>query len=221
MKRTAGLWVATLAAVALSWWWLGRPVQVPALATDPGRIQCMSYAPFRGKDTPLDESTQVPPREIEEDLTKLAGLTDCVRTYSTENGLDQVPEIARRVGLKVIQGLWLGRDREKNRIRIDAAVALAKRYRDVITAIVVGNEVLLRGELSAADIGAILREVKTATSMPVTYADVWEFLPRRSISSPFTSCPIGRISRFRPNRRAPMWIRSAAGSPRAFPARTS
>jgi glucan 1,3-beta-glucosidase len=175
MKRTAGLWVATLAAVALSWWWLGRPVQVPALATDPGRIQCMSYAPFRGKDTPLDESTQVPPREIEEDLTKLAGLTDCVRTYSTENGLDQVPEIARRVGLKVIQGLWLGRDREKNRIRIDAAVALAKRYRDVITAIVVGNEVLLRGELSAADIGAILREVKTATSMPVTYADVWEF----------------------------------------------
>ncbi len=175
MERVAGLFVATLAAVALTWWWLGRPVEAPAAAADPGRIQCVSYAPFRSNESPLDERTQVTAREIEEDLAKLARLTDCVRTYSNENGLDQVPAIAQRVGLKVIQGLWLGSDRKKNRVRIDATIALAKRYRDVITAIVVGNEVLLRGELSAPDIAEVLREVKTATSMPVTYADVWEY----------------------------------------------
>jgi exo-beta-1,3-glucanase (GH17 family) len=175
MKRAAGLFVATLAAVALTWWWLGRPVAAPAAAADPGRIQCLSYAPFRGNESPLDERTQVAGYEIEEDISKLARLTDCVRTYSTENGLDQVPAIARRLGIKVIQGLWLGSDRGKNRIRIDAAVALAKQYRDVIAAIVVGNEVLLRGELSALDLADVLREVKTATAMPVTYADVWEY----------------------------------------------
>ena len=175
MERAAGLFVATLAAVALTWWWLGRPVEAPAAAADPGRIQCLSYAPFRGNESPLDERTRVAGYEIEEDLAKLARLTDCIRTYSTENGLDQVPAIAQRVGLKVIQGLWLGSDRKKNRVRIDETVALAKRYREVITAIVVGNEVLLRGELSAVDIGDVLREVKAATSMPVTYADVWEF----------------------------------------------
>jgi exo-beta-1,3-glucanase (GH17 family) len=175
MERAAGLCVATLAAVALTWWWLGRPVDVPAVAADPGRIQCLSYAPFRGNESPLDETTRVAAYEIEEDLAKLARLTDCVRTYSTENGLDQVPATARRLGLKVIQGLWLGSDRKKNRVRIDAAIALAKSYRDVITAIVVGNEVLLRGELSAADVGDVLREVKAATAMPVTYADVWEY----------------------------------------------
>jgi exo-beta-1,3-glucanase (GH17 family) len=175
MKRAAGLFVATLAAVALTWWWLGRPVGAPAAAADPGRIQCLSYAPFRGNESPLDEGTQVAGYEIEEDLRKLARLTGCVRTYSTENGLDQVPAIARRLGLKVIQGLWLGSDRKKNRLRIDATIALAKQYRDVITAIVVGNEVLLRGELSALDLADILREVKTATAMPVTYADVWEY----------------------------------------------
>jgi exo-beta-1,3-glucanase (GH17 family) len=175
MERAAGLFVATLAAVALTWWWLGRPVEAPAAAADPGRIQCLSYAPFRGNESPLDARTRVEGHEIEEDLAKLARLTDCIRTYSTENGLDQVPAIAQRVGLKVIQGLWLGSDRKKNRIRIDETVALAKRYREVITAIVVGNEVLLRGELSAVDIGDILREVKAATAMPVTYADVWEY----------------------------------------------
>ncbi len=175
MGRAAGLFVATLAAVALTWWWLGRPVEAPAAAADPGRIQCLSYAPFRGNESPLDADTRVEGYEIEEDLAKLARLTDCIRTYSTENGLDQVPAIAQRVGLKVIQGLWLGSDRKKNRIRIDETIALAKRYREVITAIVVGNEVLLRGELSAVDIGDILREVKAATAMPVTYADVWEY----------------------------------------------
>ena len=45
---------------------------------------------------------------------------------------------------------------------------------------IVGNEVLLRGELSAADLGAIIREVKSQVSMPVTYADVWEFRLRHS-----------------------------------------
>jgi exo-beta-1,3-glucanase (GH17 family) len=175
MTRAVALCVATLAVVAVTWWWLGRPVDVPPVAADPGRIQCVSYAPFRGNDSPLDEATRVSARDIEEDLTKLARLTDCVRTYSTENGLDQVPAVARRLGLKVIQGLWLGSDRKKNRVGIDATVALAKQYRDTITAIVVGNEVLLRGELAAPDVAEVLREVKAATGMPVTYADVWEY----------------------------------------------
>ena len=34
------------------------------------------------------------PEQIEQDLTQLAKITDCVRTYSIENGLDQVPGIA-------------------------------------------------------------------------------------------------------------------------------
>jgi exo-beta-1,3-glucanase (GH17 family) len=180
MGRAAGLFGATLAVIALTWWWLGRPVEAPGAAADPGRIQCVSYAPFRGNDSPLDASTRVTAREIEEDLVGLSRLTGCVRTYSNENGLDQVPAVARRLGIKVIQGLWLGADRKKNRIRVDETIALAKDHRDVITAIVVGNEVLLRGELATPDIAEVLREVKAATSLPVTYADVWEFWLRNT-----------------------------------------
>ena len=53
------------------------------------------------------ETTQIPPQQIDEDLKFLARYTDCIRTYSVENGLDKVPEIAQRHGLKVLQGLWL------------------------------------------------------------------------------------------------------------------
>ena len=52
---------------------------------------------------------------------------------------------------------------------------LAKEYPDVITALVVGNEVLLRGEMTAADLAANIRSVKAQVSVPVTYADVWEY----------------------------------------------
>ena len=98
-----------------------------------------------------------------------------MRTYSIEHGLDQIPEIAQRHGLKVLHGLWLSNHPDKNRQQIETTIALAKQFPDVIRAVIVGNEVLLRGEMSATDLMATIREVKSQVSMPVTYADVWEF----------------------------------------------
>src|ERR1700687_672742 len=111
MRIPFALLVATAVAIALAWWWLGRPVALPS--ADPGGIPCLSYAPFRGDQSPLVASTHVEAWQIEEDLAKLARLTGCVRTYATDNGLDQVPAVAQRLGIKVLQGLWLGSDREK------------------------------------------------------------------------------------------------------------
>ncbi len=55
-------------------------------------------------------------------------------------------------------------------------VSLTKEYPGVITAVVVGNEVLLRGEMTAADLAANIRSVKSQLgTVPVTYADVWEY----------------------------------------------
>src|SRR4029077_15442572 len=78
-------------------------------------------------------------------------------------------------GLKVIQGIWLGSDRLKNLVQISIAVGLTKQYPQVITALVVGNEVLLRREMTPADLAANIRSVKAQVTVPVTYADVWEF----------------------------------------------
>ena len=67
-----------------------------------------------------------------------------------------------------------------NRRQIATAIALAKQYPDVISAIVVGNEVLLRGDMSVTDLEAIIRDVKAQVTVPVTYADVWEYWLRYS-----------------------------------------
>ena len=162
--------------IAAVWWWLATPVTLARAPIDPAaKLMCVSYAPFRGAQTPLVPTTQIPPEQIAQDLEQLAKISDCVRTYSIENGLDQVPELAAKVGLKVIQGIWLGSNRLKNLAQISTAVALAKEYPGVITSLVVGNEVLLRGEMTTSDLAAIIRSVKAQVTVPVTYADVWEY----------------------------------------------
>src|ERR1700719_4853818 len=113
------------------------PITLAHAPIDPNaKLLCVSYAPFREGQTPLVLTTYIAPQQIAEDLAQLAKITDCVRTYSIENGLDQVPALAAKAGLKVILGIWLGSNRLKNLAQISMAVGLAKEYPGVITAVV-------------------------------------------------------------------------------------
>jgi exo-beta-1,3-glucanase (GH17 family) len=135
----------------------------------------MSYAPFRTGQTPWNSTIVISEAQIAEDLVELAKVSRCIRTYSIENGLDKVPELASRVGLQVILGVWLGRDRLKNAELIHTATLLAGKYPAVISAMMVGSEVLLRGEMKAPELCEIIRSVKAQVGIPLSYADVWEF----------------------------------------------
>src|SRR5215218_2707930 len=175
-RTPLALLLSSLGMIAGLWWWLATPITLARAPIDPAaKLQCVSYAPFRGAQTPLVPTTQISPEQIAQDLAQLARITDCVRTYSIENGLDQVPALAAKVGLKVIQGIWLSSNRIKNLAQMALAVELTKEHPGVITALVVGNEVLLRGEMTTSDLAANIRSVKSRVTVPVTYADVWEF----------------------------------------------
>jgi exo-beta-1,3-glucanase (GH17 family) len=176
LRTPLALLLISLGAIAAVWWWLATPITLARAPIDPNaKLQCVSYAPFRGAQTPLSPTTMIAPEQIGQDLAQLAKISDCVRTYSVENGLDQVPAQAAKVGLKVIQGIWLGSTRLKNLAQIATVVALTKQFPQVISSVVVGNEVLLRGEMTSADLAATIRSVKLQVAVPVTYADVWEY----------------------------------------------
>src|SRR4030081_1748153 len=176
LRTPLALLLVSLSTIAAVWWWLAIPVTLVRAPIDPAaKLLCVSYAPFRDAQTPLVPTTQIPLEQIAQDLEQLAKISNCVRTYSIENGQERAPEFAAKVGLKVIQGIWLGSNRLKNLAQISTAVALAKEYPGVITALVVGNEVLLRGEMTTADLAATIRSVKSQVTVPVTYADVWEY----------------------------------------------
>jgi exo-beta-1,3-glucanase (GH17 family) len=175
--RIAGAFFAVAVTIIIAAWaWLGMPVQMPPFPNAAGqKLDCVSYAPFRGDQTPFGPDVPVDPRQIDADLAQLKEITDCVRTYSVDHGVDQIPEIARRNGMKVMQGVWVSNMPEQTAKQVATAVGLARHFPDVIQSVIVGNEVLLRGEMSAADLSRTIREVKAQVSVPVTYGDVWEF----------------------------------------------
>jgi exo-beta-1,3-glucanase (GH17 family) len=176
MRFATTLFALTAAGIIAVWAWLGASVQMPPSPFGAGeKLHCISYAPFRAGQDPFGPDIPIDPRQIDEDLAQLKQIANCIRTYSVDHGLDQIPEIARKHGLKVMQGLWLSSLPDLSRKQVDGAIALANRYPDVIQAVVVGNEVLLRGEMSAPALAQTIRQVKAQVPMPVTYADVWEF----------------------------------------------
>jgi exo-beta-1,3-glucanase (GH17 family) len=179
------LLLLSLSTVAAVWCWLARPVTLTYAPIDSEtKLDCVSYAPFRDDQSPWNSTIIISPEQIAADLAQLAKISRCVRTYSVENGLDKVPKLASKIGLKVLLGIWIGRDRLKNAQLIKTALSLARDYSSAVTAMIVGSEVMLRGEMSEADLRETIRSVKVRVKIPVSYADVWEFWLRyRDISA--------------------------------------
>ena len=170
--------------IALVWWFVrGLEVSLPSVSSAAlQRIPCVSYSPFRHPDiNPFNYLAKITPAQIREDLKILKTRTDCIRTYGLTQGLDAVPAVAKELGMRVKLGIWLARDAAQNQTQIAQGLALARQYPEVIDLLIVGNEVLLRKELTAAQLAVLLRQVKAQSSVPVTYADVWEFWQRNSV----------------------------------------
>jgi exo-beta-1,3-glucanase (GH17 family) len=170
----AALLLLASAIIVGTWFWLGAPAAFSAPPFNSAKLNCVSYAPFRNTQDPLTPGLVVGAQQIAEDFEQLARTSDCVRTYSTGNGMDQVPALAEKAGLKVLLGIWIGTQPLQNARQVETAIALANKYPDVVSAIVVGNEVMLRHEMTVSDLAKIVRSVKARVSVPVTYADVWD-----------------------------------------------
>jgi len=175
--RVVGRWLPPLLVAAaltvVAWAWLGRPVDLPPAPE--AKLHCASYTPFRGDQTPFDPTMIIPKAQIEEDLKQLQPVTECIRTYAVNQGLDQAVPVAAALGMKVMLGVWIGRNMADNEAQITMAIALAKAHPETVRTIIVGNEVLLRGEQTGETLAAMAKRIKSESGVPVTYADVWEF----------------------------------------------
>ena len=163
---------------ALSFWlWnQNKPVAMPDAKLADEKMQCVSYSPYYKKGvTPLKLDTFIPPEQIDQDLALLSKKFNCVRIYSVSQGLAHVPEAATKLGMKVYLGAWIGWIKTLNDKELNLAIKLANQYPQTIKAMIVGNEVLLRGEQSEASLKKYILKAKAQTNVPVTYADVWEF----------------------------------------------
>lgn len=177
MKHSALVVIAALLVAGLAsyfaWQLMGAPVSM--VDAPQGRVHCLSYTPFTGDDSPVDPDYIADPKQIERDLALLAPVSECIRIYSPDRGLDVALPMAQKLGMKVLLGIWISRDNDANDKQVAHAIKLAHAYPAAIKGIIVGNEVLLRGEQTPEDLILYIRRVADATHLPVTYADVTDF----------------------------------------------
>ncbi|MBP6699969.1 MAG: glycosyltransferase [Halioglobus sp.] len=164
--------IAIVSIASLMFWAaLNRPLDAPDWE---GRFEGLAYNPSGIYSRAQLE--QIPEERIRSDLTLLRQWTGNIRTYSVDRGLDVVPRIAQEVGgLQVSLGIWLSNDTAYNEAELARAIPLINAYPEVIRRVFVGNEVVLREELSAAEVLGYLQRVRNEVpeTIEVGYADVW------------------------------------------------
>nr|MDP9196800.1 glycosyltransferase [Pseudomonadota bacterium] len=164
-----GILVLVLLLNAAVWTLLNLPGQGESWT---GRIQGLSYSPYGRQGDPQAGDT-ASPDQIRHDMDILARSTRSVRTYSTLNGADHVPALTAGGGLKVMAGAWIGRDTAANNEEIARLVTLANTHASVWR-VTVGNETLLRGDVTVDQLVDYIRKVRRQVSVPVSTAETWD-----------------------------------------------
>lgn len=108
--------------------------------------------------------------------------TQWVRSFSSTEGNELIPMIAKEYGLKTLVGAWLGKDPEVNKREVNGLIQLAQEgYVDIAA---VGNEVMYREDLTEDELLDYISHAKALIpeGIPVGYVDAYyEFRDRPRI----------------------------------------
>jgi exo-beta-1,3-glucanase (GH17 family) len=133
------------------------------------KIHGIAFSPYVEGQGP---GTQLSDAQIRERLAIIQPHVRWVRTFSCSQGNELIPGIAAESKLKTMIGVWLDDNLEQNETELANAIEIAKAGHANIVA--VGNEVLLRGELTEDQVLDYIGRVKQAVpDIDVGYVDAY------------------------------------------------
>jgi len=129
----------------------------------------LCFSPYLNGQGP---GSQVDEAQIRARMRIIQTSTHWVRSFSCTDGNELIPRIAHECGLKTLVGAWLGTDRTINEREIDGVIAVARAgHADIVA---VGNEVMLREDLTEDELIGYLQRVKDALpGVKVGYVDAY------------------------------------------------
>ncbi|WP_297765640.1 glycosyl hydrolase family 17 protein [uncultured Muriicola sp.] len=144
-----------------------------------GGMHGLCFSPYMEGQKPGD---QISEEQIRRRMEIIKPYTQWIRSFSCTEGNEAIARIAKEFGIKTMVGAWLGDDPKINKQEVDNLIALAKEgYVDIAA---VGNEVMLRGDLTEDELLSTMHRVKDAIpDIPVAYVDAYyEFAERPRIT---------------------------------------
>lgn len=134
------------------------------------------FSPYENRQKP---GYYISENQIKNRLATIHKHTEWIRTFSSTQGHENIPKIAKSLGMKTMVGAWINKDTANNEKEIQNLInTINKGYVDVA---VLGNETLYRQDLSEADLIAYIARVKAAITVTIPVATVevyYELLQR-------------------------------------------
>ncbi|MFN5168501.1 MAG: glycosyl hydrolase family 17 protein [Cyclobacteriaceae bacterium] len=130
----------------------------------------LGFSAYQEGQKPGDIITE---KQIRRRLEIIRPYTKWVRSFSCTEGNELIPKIARELGMKTLVGAWLGNDDKINQQEVENLIRISKEGHVDIAA--VGNEVMLRGDLTENELIAFINRVRQAipAGIPVGYVDAY------------------------------------------------
>ena len=149
--------------------WAGANRALPLMDAPP-IVKGFAYSGYQLDQSPLEK--QYPSTaELVKDLQLLRPHSDRIRTYSSlEN--PEVVALASNLGIRVTAGAWLNGDSIANQREVEALKAKVSQY-PYIERVIIGNEVLLRSDLTPEQLIGYLDDVRKTVHLPVSTAEPW------------------------------------------------
>ena len=133
------------------------------------KIHGISFSPYVDGQSP---GTEISEQQIRQRLSIIEPSIDWIRSFSCTEGNQAIPGIEQQRGLNTMVGVWLDDDLANNEIEITNAIEVAAEGQANILA--VGNEVLLRGDLTEDQLIDYIARVKRAVpKVEVGYVDAY------------------------------------------------
>lgn len=135
------------------------------------KIYGLNFSPYMDDQDP-NLGCEISEEQIRARMEIIADYTNWIRTFSSTHGLENCGFIAHSLGLKAALGAWLDSDPVTNEEEIENLIACAKA--GDADMLIVGSEVLLRGDLSEDELISYINKVKQEVpDIPVAYADTY------------------------------------------------
>ncbi|CAN5204859.1 glycosyltransferase NdvB [soil metagenome] len=166
---SALLLAATVAGLHYgAWAFFNRPTG--EAADFKGKVGGFAYAGFQPDQSPLTK-TYPSDAELAADMDVLKQRSNRIRTYSSVENAATVDLAAER-GMDVTAGAWISERLQQNETELATTIDIAKSHRNV-SRVVVGNEVLLRGDIPIEQLEGYLDRARAALNKPVSTAEPW------------------------------------------------
>ena len=182
MSATRRFWIAIVSvAIFVSISSIGYSERVSSETTAPSesyatnvtaKLAGVCYGPSHDGEDPNDDILPSEPA-IKADILLIGKLANSIRTYGITGSLEAIPQFCDDVGINCYPGAWISQSKPQNDKEIRTLIKVGNQGPGSVKSFLVGNEVLLRGDVSEEELIAYIQQVKAGSRLPVGTAEPW------------------------------------------------